>query len=65
MATYGCAAWTEEAVRAVSSFSPLIEIGAGKGVFLSALIVPVSLVCQPAEGDGLSQPCLHQLHVCG
>eukprot|EP00873_Tetraselmis_striata_P005033 jgi/Tetstr1/425297/TSEL_015748.t1 len=31
MARFGCAAWTDEAMEAIARFSPLIEIGAGKG----------------------------------
>lgn len=34
---YGCVRWTEDALRQIATFSPLIEIGAGAGHWQKAL----------------------------
>lgn len=50
MARFGCAAWTDEAMEAVARFSPLIEIGAGKGVLPPCPLPPPP---PPAKGPSI------------
>ena len=35
--TYGCARWTAGALRCIGAFGPIVEIGAGAGIYSTSV----------------------------